>query len=69
MSEPLTSTGTGNTEPGDARAFEPGYGKGGVPWFLLLLYLSFLTFFTWYVLEFQLPDFLNQGPGQTTEEK
>ena len=69
MSEPLTSGGGGTTEPGDANAFEPGYGKGGVPWFLLLLYLSFLTFFTWYTLEFQLPDFLKQGPGQTAEEK
>lgn len=40
-----------------------GYDEGGVPWFLLLLYVSFLVFFTWYVLEYQLPDFLHQGPG------
>jgi hypothetical protein len=39
-----------------------GYGKGGVPWLLLLFYLGFLGFFTWYVLEYQLPDFLRQGP-------
>ena len=39
------------------------YDTGGVPWYLLLLYLSFLVFFTFYVLEFQLPDFLQQGPG------
>ena len=54
-------------EPTDAEVFEPGYGKGGVPWLLLILYLSFLTFFTWYVTGFQLPDFLQEGPGQVQE--
>ncbi len=54
-------------EPEDESAFEPGYGHGGVPWYLLLFYLSFLVFFTWYTLEYQLPDFLNQGPGQVEE--
>jgi hypothetical protein len=44
-----------------------GFGTGGVPWYLLLFYLSFLTFFVWYVLEFQLPDYLYQGPGQGGE--
>lgn len=39
-----------------------GYGTGGVPWLLLLFYLGFLVFFVWYVLEYQLPDFLQQGP-------
>lgn len=39
-----------------------GFGEGGVPWLLLLFYLSFLAFATWYVLEYQLPDFLVQGP-------
>ena len=43
------------------------YDSGGVPWYLLLLYLGFLVFFTMYVLDFQLPDFLNQGPGQGGE--
>lgn len=57
----------GATEPGDAESFEPGFDKGGVPWYLLVLYLSFLVFFTWYVLEYQLPDFLQQGPGQAAE--
>ncbi|MFT4538400.1 MAG: hypothetical protein ACI841_004545 [Planctomycetota bacterium] len=38
------------------------FGDGGVPWYLLLFYLSFLVFFTWYVLEYQLPDFAAQGP-------
>lgn len=52
------------TEPTDDRAFEPGYGHGGVPWYLLLFYLSFLVFFTWYVLEHQLPDYLQRGPGR-----
>lgn len=40
-----------------------GFGKGGVPWFLLLYYLAFLVFFTWYTLEYQLPDYLEEGPG------
>ena len=44
------------------------YDVGGVPWFLLLLYLGFLVFFTRYVLDFQLPDFLVQGPGKGGEQ-
>ncbi len=51
-------------ESSDSMSVHPGYGDGGVPWYLLLIYLSFLVFFTWYVLEYQLPDFLHQGPGQ-----
>jgi hypothetical protein len=47
---------------GDAEQFEPGFGRGGVPWYLMLLYLGFLVFFTWYVLEYQLPDYLQKGP-------
>ncbi len=43
------------------------YDNGGVPWYLLLFYLAFLVFFTFYTLEFQLPDFLQQGPGQGGE--
>jgi hypothetical protein len=46
----------------DRDAFKPGYGTGGVPWYLMVGYLSFLVFFTWYVLEHQLPDYLDQGP-------
>ncbi len=61
------NTGNTNVEPDDEAAFEPGYGPGGVPWFLLLFYLFFLAFFTWYSLEYQLPDFLDQGPGQVEE--
>ena len=53
------------TEPGDSEPVKPSYGHGGVPWFLLALYLGFLVLFTWYVLEYQLPDFLEQGPGQS----
>ncbi len=56
---------TPETEAADAQVFAPGYGKGGVPWFLLLLYLSFLVFFTWYILDNQLPGFLEEGPGQS----
>lgn len=47
----------------DADEVQLGFGKGGVPWFLMVFYLSFLTFFVWYTLEYQLPDFLEQGPG------
>ena len=50
-------------ELSDEERVEFGYGKGGVPWYLLLYYLGFLTLFTWYVLEFQLPAFLQNSPG------
>ena len=50
-------------EPTDEAAADLGFGKGGVPWYLLLYYLAFLTFFTWYTLEYQLPGFLEEGPG------
>lgn len=46
---------------------ELGFGKGGVPWPLMLFYLGFLVFFVWYVLEYQLPDYLNQGPVGPTD--
>lgn len=51
-------------EPADAQPARLGFGHGGIPWPLLVLYLAFLVFFTWYVLEHQLPDFLDQGPGR-----
>lgn len=51
-------------EPSDAQPARFAYGHGGIPWPLLLLYLAFLVFFTWYALEYQLPDYLDQGPGQ-----
>lgn len=47
-------------EPTDTTRFEPGFGKGGVPWYLLLLYLAFLVFFTWYALEYQLADYVEK---------
>jgi len=50
-------------EDTDAEQKVFGFGSGGVPWYLLLFYLAFLVFFTWYVLEYQLPDFLQQGPS------
>jgi hypothetical protein len=62
-----TVTEPGAAERTDAKAFEPGYGKGGVPFLLLIFYLSFLVFFTWYVLEYQLPDYLEQGPGRAAQ--
>ncbi len=48
--------------PSDIKQADLGFGKGGVPWYLMLLYLGFLVFFVWYVLENQLPDFLSQSP-------
>jgi len=51
-------------EPGDGEQATFQYGHGGIPWPLLVLYLAFLVFFTWYVLEYQLPDYLQKGPGQ-----
>ncbi len=45
-----------------------GYGHGGVPILLLLFYLAFLVFFTWYTLENQLPDYLDEGPGRQAQE-
>lgn len=57
MNEP-----SGTAANDDRERFDPGFGRGGVPWYLLALYLAFLVFFTWYVLEHQLPDYLEQGP-------
>ena len=46
----------------DSKQADLGFGEGGVPFLLLLLYLSFLVFFTWYTMGFQLPEFLEDGP-------
>ncbi len=59
MTEPET--------PHDRDQFHPGYGHGGVPWYLLIGYLAFLIFFTWYSLEYQLPDYLEKGPVQPAQ--
>ena len=48
--------------------YEPDYGHGGVPWFLLCFYLAFLVFFTWYTLEYQVPDFLAQTQAEESTE-
>lgn len=53
-----------SSEQTDAEQQTFDFGDGGVPWPLLLFYLSFLVFFTWYVLEYQLPEFAKQGPVQ-----
>ena len=60
MSDPHPATG------GEPKA-TLGYGTGGVPWYLTLLYLGFLAFFVWYALEYQLPDYLEQGPIRPPE--
>ena len=61
----MSTAAKNEPEKTDAEKFHPGYGKGGVPWYLLLFYLAFLSFFTWYVLEYQLPDFVEkQEAGQ-----
>lgn len=49
-------------EESDEVPAELGFGKGGIPWYLMLFYIAFLAFFAWYVLEYQLPDYLEQGP-------
>jgi hypothetical protein len=46
----------------DTDQVDPGFGHGGVPWYLMLLYVGFLVFFTWYSIEYQLPDYLQKGP-------
>ena len=61
MSDDYPGLGVGPEET-DAKRHEMGFGEGGVPWYLLAFYLAFLVFFTWYVLEYQLPDFQDQGP-------
>lgn len=52
---------TSNPEVTDSERHEFGFGEGGVPWFLLLGYLAFLSFFTWYVVTYQLADFEEHG--------
>lgn len=49
------------SEVTDSRRHDFRFGEGGVPWFLLLGYLSFLIFFTWYVLTYQVTDFVKHG--------
>ncbi len=61
MSDEYRGLGT-SAEETDAQQQTMDFGEGGVPWFLLAFYLSFLVFFTWYTLEYQLPDFQEQGP-------
>ena len=56
----------GDRDATDAEKAELGFGPGGVPWLLLLFYLSFLAFFTWYAVEYQLPEFLNRFESAPT---
>lgn len=50
-----------NAQATDDQRLDPGFGRGGVPWILLLFYVAFLVFFTWYALEYQLPDFIENA--------
>ena len=63
LSDPLGASG----EETDATRQTFQFGEGGVPWLLLLGYLAFLVFFAWYTLEFQLPAFVEEGPGAGSE--
>ena len=58
----------GDRDITDSKKAELGFGPGGVPWLLLLFYLSFLAFFTWYAVEYQLPDFLNRFESSPVSE-
>ena len=52
----------------DSERHEFGFGEGGVPWLLLLGYLFFLGFFTWYTVTYQLADFEENGPFPVADE-
>ena len=70
MADPRFPNATGDPEKTDSEQADLGFGDGGVPIALLLLYLGFLVFFTWYVVEKQLPAFEQEGPisvGQPEE--
>ena len=63
MSQPMTDE-KGNVL--DSQAADLGFGKGvECPGILLIFYLSFLVFFVWYTLEYQLPDYLEQSETGT----
>ena len=65
--EKMPAAGQPDIEASDNEAFSPGFGKGGVPWYLLVFYVAFLVFFTWYTTEFQLPGLVQDGPAQNAE--
>ncbi|MFT7679993.1 MAG: hypothetical protein ACI8QC_003999 [Planctomycetota bacterium] len=62
MADPRFPYVSEDPEAIDSKQADLGFGEGGVPFILLLLYLSFLVFFTWYTMDFQLPEFLKDGP-------
>lgn len=47
----------------DGARFDPGFGPGKVPALVALLWIAFFAFFAWYAITYQLPDFLEHGPG------
>ncbi|MFT5052396.1 MAG: hypothetical protein ACI8QZ_003829 [Chlamydiales bacterium] len=63
LTDPFGST----SEDTDATQQTFNFGEGGVPWLLLLGYLSFLVFFAWYALGFQLPAFVGPDAEQVQE--
>lgn len=54
-------------KPLDCEKQEFEFGEGGVPWPLLLFYLSFLVFFVWYVFEYQVPEYLSTLESSTEQ--
>ena len=63
LTDPFGST----SEDTDATQQTFNFGEGGVPWLLLIGYLSFLVFFAWYSLGFQLPAFVGPDAEQVQE--
>ncbi len=68
MSETTRDPGAASPEPADSRPAVFGYGPGGVPWYLLLLYIGFLVFFAWYVLDFQVTSYFENPTGNAPQE-
>ena len=64
MSE-IIPKGHSPSEASDAEPADLGFGKGGVPWYLTIYYLAFVVFFVWYVLEYQLPNYLELKEAAT----
>lgn len=69
MADSRFPNATGDPELTDSAQADLGFGDGGVPIALLLFYLAFLVFFTWYTVDFQLPAFESEGPVSIGESE